>query len=179
MLIACAVARAGSTPAQAHDRCVRARCGGGVWGWGMCVSISNVFYVAFSCGVWLLARAFLCAPESGAKSCPIARAPLGGSKKTLGWWGWGVWGSQRGPRCVPSYDLASRLVCSIRAECRRRASVLATTPRRPFPKSTSQARISSRARPGCQARELLQRPAQDCASPRVRQPAPFTKRDKQ
>ena len=121
MLIACAVARAGSTPAQAHDRCVRARCGGGVWGWGMCVSISNVFYVVFSCGVWLLARAFLCAPESGAKSCPIARAPLGGSKTTLGWWGWGVWGSQRGPRCVPSYDLASRLVCSIRAECRRRA----------------------------------------------------------
>jgi len=120
MLIACAVARAGSTPAQAHDRCVRARCGGGVWGWGMCVSISNVFYVVFSCGVWLLARAFLCAPESGAKSCPIARAPLGGSKTTLGWWGWGVWGSQRGPRCVPSYDLASRLVCSIRAECRRR-----------------------------------------------------------
>ena len=103
---------------------MRAPCGGWVGVWGVYVSISNVFYVVFSCGVWLLARAFLCAPESGAKSCPIARAPLGGSKTTLGWWGWGVWGSQRGPRCVPSYDLASRLVCSIRAECRRRVLLL-------------------------------------------------------
>ena len=137
MLIACAVAREGSTPAQAHDRCVRARCGGGVWGWGMCVSISNVFDVVFLWGVWHLARAFLCATESGAKSCPIARAPLGGSKTTLGWWGWGVWGSQRGPRCVPSYDLASRLVCSIRAECRRRGELLIMPGADKHPKSST------------------------------------------